>query len=209
MSATVASSSSARDSRSPPEARAAGQLGAGLAVDGGLLVGAVVVGAGCAGVVVVWVGCGAGVLVARGVDVGRCVGVGDALRDGDALWLGVLGAQLLDGDGDGADVWWCGRADGEAAGDGVPSCGAVGPASAVVPTMTPVTAPPTALTPATVSERRRPRPPYSSLSRTRLSCPHDRHEQPVTGMEERRGQPFVVVHLPEQLAHGHRLAVAV
>ena len=101
-----------------------------------------------------WDGCGAGLVV---VGVGRGVAdlVGVGVADGE--WLGVLDTEAVARNGVGEVLWWrtclC-------AGDFTRGCcGVDAPASAVVPTTRPVSAPPSALTPATVSERPRAGPP--------------------------------------------------
>jgi hypothetical protein len=98
-------------------------------------------------------------LVARGRGEGEVdrLGVAEALGDGDRL--GVRDTKV-DRYGVGVALrWWAGLGAAPLGERGCGCCGAVVPASATVPTSTPVSAPPTALTPATVSDRRRAAPP--------------------------------------------------
>lgn len=100
-------------------------------------------------------GCGAGLVV---VGVGRGVAdfVGVGLGEGEEL--GVRETEVVAKYGVGDVLWWrtCLCVGGVT---GAGFFGAEAPASAVVPTTRPVRAPPTALTPATVSERPRAGPP--------------------------------------------------
>jgi hypothetical protein len=83
--------------------------------------------------------------------------VAEALGEGDRL--GVR-ATKVDRYGVGvAFRWWTALGAAPLGERGRGWCGAALPASATVPTSTPVSAPPTALTPATVSDRRRAAPP--------------------------------------------------
>jgi len=105
----------------------------------------------------VCVGCGAG-LDDRGAG-----GFADAevLADGvaDGVWLGVADAEVANTNGVGDGLWWrtCLWTTVFCTGAGV--CVVALPARAVVPITSPVTTPPTALTPATVSEPARAGPP--------------------------------------------------
>jgi len=121
-----------------------------LVADGSL--GGGVVGAGGG---VVCVGCGAGreVRAAGFADDALAVGVAEG------EWVGVADGDELNTNGVGDGLWWrtclCTVFFCTGAGEWVAAL----PARAVVPITSPVAAPPTALTPATVSERPRAGPP--------------------------------------------------
>ena len=125
---------------------------AGVPVAGGSLGGGVV----GAGAGEVCVGCGAGLDVRAAGGVADAEGLVDGVADGE--WLGVADAEVLNTNGVG-DGLWCRTClcTVFAAGAGV--CVGALPARAVVPITSPVAAPPTALRPATVSERPRAGPP--------------------------------------------------
>jgi len=126
--------------------------GAGLLVAGGS------VGGGVVGLVVApgWVACGAGVVV-----VGRGRGVFDVLGVGlaEGEWLVVVEKYVVATYGVGDGLWWRTCLCTGLSTVGVVVCGEDVPARAIVPISTPARDPPTALTPATVSERPRAAPP--------------------------------------------------